>query len=341
MRSAAVIGGGVGGLAAAIGLRRAGWHVVVHERAAALPEVGTGLGIWPAALGALDRLGVGDAARRAGRRQPGGVVRRPDGTILGRLGADGVRLITRPALLRVLADALPADVIRFGSDADPGSCSGHDLVVGADGVHSRVRAALFDARVLTCGAVGLRGTVDVPVEVGGETWGRGVKFGLTPQADGRTNWYAMTPPTGDLSVFRDWHDPIPRVVAEARDVLRHDLLRLSPLPSYVSGRVALLGDAAHAMTPDLGQGACQAIIDGRVLAECLTGPSVEAGLREYDRRRRRATQRLAFLSSRLNDLARVRRFTGARDLGLRLALALAPKPGPSWSEDLEPDELAG
>lgn len=338
-----MIGGGVGGLAAAIGLRRAGWRVVVHERAEELPATGTGLGIWPAALGALDRLGVGDAARRAGRRQPDGVVRRPDGAVLGTLPAGGVRLITRPALLRVLADALPPGAIRFGTTADLGSCDGHDLVVGADGVHSRVRDALFDAKVLKSGAIGWRGTVDVPVGAGGETWGRGVKFGLTPRADGRTNWYAMTPPSGDLSAFEGWHDPIPRVLAEARDVLRHDLLRLAPLPSYVSGRVALLGDAAHAMTPDLGQGACQAVIDGLVLAECLTDPStpVEEGLREYDRRRRRPTRRLAALSSGLNALARARRLTGARDAALRLALALAPKREPSWSEDLEPDELAG
>lgn len=329
MRSAAVIGGGVGGLAVAIGLRQRGWHVVVHERAASLPAVGTGLGIWPGALAALDRLGVGEDVRRAGRRQPDGVVRKPDGALLGRLAADGVHLVTRPALLRVLADALPPDVVRFDSPADVGAGDGHDVVIGADGIHSGVRAAVFDAEVRSSGAVGWRGTVDVPVEVGGETWGRGVKFGLTPQADGRTNWYAMVGPDDDLSVFQHWHDPIPRVVAEARDVLRHDLLHLAPLPSYVSGRVALLGDAAHAMTPDLGQGACQAVVDGVVLAECLAGGDVAAGLREYDRRRRRTTQRLAALSLRLNGLARMRRFTGVRDAGLRLALALGPRSEPA------------
>ncbi|NUT52834.1 MAG: NAD(P)-binding protein [Saccharothrix sp.] len=320
LRRAAVIGGGVGGLTAAIGLRRHGWEVDVFERAPAPPDVGTGLGIWPDALAALDRLGLGDAARRAGRRQDDAVLRKPDGTVIGTIAARSAHLLTRPALLGVLADALPDGAVRFGTTACLADCAGYDLVVGADGIHSAVRDELFDATVLGSGAIGWRGTVDVPVERGGETWGRGGKFGLTPQADGRTNWYAMGE---DLALFADWHDPIPRVLASATDVLRHELLHLTPLPRYVAGRVALLGDAAHAMTPDLGQGACQAIIDGVVLAECLDG-GVEAGLRAYDLARRRVTQRLAARSLRLNRLAQARRFTGVRDLGLRVALALLP-----------------
>ncbi|WP_367134446.1 FAD-dependent monooxygenase [Saccharothrix sp. HUAS TT1] len=345
-RRAAVIGGGVGGLAAATGLRRHGWEVVVFEREPALPRVGTGLAIWPDALAALDRLGVGDAVWQAGRRQDDGVLRKPDGAVIGTLGAGGVHLVTRPALLRALAGALPDGVVRFDMSAGLADAAGYDLVVGADGIHSAVRDEVFDGvsdtQVRRSGAIGWRGAVDVPVEVGGETWGRGGKFGLTPQADGRTNWYAMAE---DLSLFADWHDPIPRVLAAATDVLRHELLHLAPLPSFVSGRVALLGDAAHAMTPDLGQGACQAIIDGVVLAECLTG-DVNAGLRAYDAKRRRVTQRLAARSLRLNRLARARRLTGVRDVALRVVLALAsasrPKsPEVPWSADLERDELAG
>ncbi|CAL9669525.1 Aurachin C monooxygenase_isomerase [Actinosynnema sp. ALI-1.44] len=334
---AAVIGGGVGGLAAAIGLRRAGWDVTVFERADGLPATGTGLGIWRDAMAALDRLGVGDRARRAGRRQPEGTVRRPDGTVLGRLGAD-VHLLTRPALLGVLADALPAGVVRFG-EAVTWQERDHDLVVGADGIGSGVRRSLFGVEQRPSGAVGWRGTVDFAVPAGGETWGRGVKFGLTPQADGRTNWYALTAPDGDLTAFSAWHDPIPRVLAESRDVLRHSLDYLPPLRTYVRDRVALIGDAAHAMTPDLGQGACQAIIDGLALATALAAGDVTSGLREYDRVRRRTTQRLVKRSLLLNRLARVRRLVPVRDTALRVALALAP--APSWSADLEPDELAG
>ncbi|GGM03506.1 FAD-dependent oxidoreductase [Micromonospora yangpuensis] len=345
-----VVGGGIGGLAAAIGLRRAGWQVTVLERATGLPVTGTGLGIWPAALRALGALGVGEQARRRGRPQLGGEFRRPDGSriasmdmrkLIRRYG-ETVHLITRPALLAVLAEALPDGVVRFGTPVTDlaGLTDRYDLVVGADGLRSVVRAGLYGDRypLRHTGTVAWRGVAPVEVAVGGETWGRGTKFGVTPEGPGRTNWYAVRtappgwrPAAGDLAelrrLFGDWHDPVPRLLDAMTpdEVLRHDVHDLTPLPSYVGGRVALLGDAAHAMTPDLGQGACQALIDAVSLAECLgAGVEVAAGLRAYDQSRRPPTQRMAVLARRAGRLGQVRHATRLRDGLLRLALAAGP-----------------
>jgi 2-polyprenyl-6-methoxyphenol hydroxylase-like FAD-dependent oxidoreductase len=341
-RTAAIVGGGIGGLATAAGLARAGWEVTVFERAERPAQDGTGLGIWPSALRALDRLGLGERARELGRLQPSGVILRPDGTRIATIDVERIKrkqgepvyLLSRPVLLGILASAAP--VVQFGHDIeDPKPLVGKfDLVVGADGINSRVRRMLFgDAFPLRhSGMMTWRGTVELDLRSGSETWGRGVKFGITPQEPGRTNWYAVLPaPQGfgtDLTdVFGDWHEPIPSILRriDPGGVLRHDLHYLSPLPRYFGGTTVVLGDAAHAMTPDLGQGACQALIDAVVLTECLTGSStVEDGLAAYDRRRRRPTQRLAAMSTRVNRLAQTRRLLPLRDAVIRLALAFGP-----------------
>jgi len=206
-RTAAIVGGGIGGLATAIGLSRAGWEVTVFERAESLAGTGTGLGIWPSALRALDSLGLGASARDLGRVQPNGVIQRPDGSPIATLDIDRVKrkhgepvlLLSRPALLHLLACAAPG--VHFGHDIDDPSVlvPKFDVVIGADGINSRVRRSLFgDAHPLRyCGMMAWRGTVDLHTESGGETWGRGMKFGITPQEPGRTNWYAaLTAPEG-------------------------------------------------------------------------------------------------------------------------------------------------
>ena len=220
---------------------------------------------------------------------------------------DGVlRLGTEATLVHAGTEQDQARVTTTAGDLDA------DLVVAADGIGSPTRTALFPHhpglryagittwRLLT-GPVADRPPMS-------ETWGRGTVFGVMPLADGRVYCYAAAPSgaapapapapaaaapapglagqrTGDeraelLKRFGTWHQPIPDLLAAASpaDVLRHDVAELAePLPSFHHGRVALLGDAAHPMTPNLGQGACQALEDAAVISR-LTQGAERAGI---------------------------------------------------------------
>ena len=362
MPRAVIIGAGIAGTATAIGLTRAGWHVTLHERATHPETSGAALGMWPTAITALDQLGVGDAARAVATPQRAGTVRRPDGTLLARLDAeritrhpgDHVRLIARRDLAHILGTALPpasirhdsavrgsaADLARGRVDAETGGSALADVVVVADGVFSAHRTALLGRRYRAryTGQSALRGRVAVVTHEVSETWGPGRRFGVTPYRDGTTNWYAsLDAPRGQRAaggevallreLFAGWHDPIGQVLdaLTEEDVLRHDLYDVHPhLPTYVAGRAVLVGDAAHGMTPDLGRGACEALVDAVTLTRCLTGAEgrrpagdVDGALARYDRLRRRPTQRLQSLARGMGRVAHARRLTGARDLLLR------------------------
>jgi 2-polyprenyl-6-methoxyphenol hydroxylase-like FAD-dependent oxidoreductase len=348
-RTAAIVGGGIGGLATAIGLRQAGWDVTVFEREAGPSGSGTALGIWPSATRALDALGLGDHLRRTGTRQNAGQFRRPNGSRIGALdvrklerrSGDPVYLVSRPALLSMLRAAVGEETVRFASPVDGIAAlrQHYDVVVGADGIASRARAELFGDgyRARYTGSTAWRGWVDgMATDTVTETWGRGSKFGLTPQEGGRTNWYATTrvpeasfTPGTELATLRRmfgaWPEPIPQILDRLTetDILRHDLYVVPKLPTFVRQNVALVGDAAHAMTPDLGRGACEALIDGVTLAQSLRdAPNTSAGLLGYDRKRRRAVQRLGSASSAAAGLTRWRGGLWLRDALLRVSLRL-------------------
>lgn len=348
--TAAIIGGGIGGLTCAIALNRQGWHVTVHEREADLSGAGTALGIWPSALHALDALDLGDQVRKLGQRQQAGRFQRPDGTRIAeidvakleRRSGDPVYLLSRPALLALLRDALPDGVLRFASPVHDLAAlrQAHDLVVAADGIFSKARDELFGDRFRArhTGSTAWRGWLGGrPTDTFTETWGDGAKFGVTPQEGGRTNWFAATAapehafsPGAELPALRarfgTWADPVRSVLDAIRepDILRHDLYVVPRLPTFVRHNVALIGDAAHAMPPDLGRGACEALIDAVALADAIEAtPSVTDALARYDRERRRPAQRLATMSSAASHLTRTRP-TWLRNAVLRLALSGGP-----------------
>jgi 2-polyprenyl-6-methoxyphenol hydroxylase-like FAD-dependent oxidoreductase len=228
--------------------------------------------------------------------------------------------IHRAALQRVLLDAAGADVVHLGAECKSltqdetgvtawfadGRAARGDFLVGADGLHSTVRASIYRPEPPRyAGYTAWRGIANIThpqiePDTAFEAWGRGVRFGMVPVAAGRVYWFATrNAPQGQIdlaegrkarlmALFKDWHSPIPEILQATDEaaILHNDILDREPLKRWTEGRVTLLGDAAHPMTPNLGQGACQAIEDAVMLAQRLKErEDVEEALLSYEMRR--------------------------------------------------------
>lgn len=299
-----IIGAGIGGLTAGIALSNQGIEVTIYERESQLAPVGAGLTLWNNALNALDKIGLGDAVREYGVSGSESGIHNQLGHDIVAMSNDSIEqhpinyvVIHRAKLQLLLLNAFSGEInyskqlSRYQQVEDAvrvhfadGSQDTGDILIGCDGIHSVVRQQMFpESNPIYAGYVAYRGVVDFEHEqVGkmwGESWGYGHRFGITPLQNNQIYWFA-TANQKDVKfvqnnnhkvvlqdIFADWHQPIPELIeATPPDrILRHAIYAINPLKSWRDNRVILLGDAAHAMTPNLGQGACQAIEDGVVL----------------------------------------------------------------------------
>lgn len=333
----AVVGGGAGGSAAALLFARAGASVTLFERVARPRAIGASIAMTDHGLAVLESLGLRPAL--SGAKPVDAQITDANGRTLFAAPSSGPRMVMLrwSTLQGVLLDALAseprverhfgAELVRASPDGTAVVRAGDGeravrahLVIGADGVHSRVReGGSFGARVRRSGISYVRTLVEAGSETGVEAWTPAGVFGSFAVDDGTYAFASCGLPAiraaleaRDLDAFRAaWgraYAPARRIFASlttfdqllVNEVIRVDCAR------WADGRLVLLGDAAHAMAPNLGQGANSALVDAAVLLDALRhAPDTAHALAAYERRRRPAVTRVASMAARLGQLAEV------------------------------------
>ncbi len=298
----AVIGGGVGGLTAALALSRKGARVTVHEQAPAITEVGAGVQITPNGARVLHHLGLtADLSRIGVQAQAVVPTDGLRGRTIARFDLTGqtppYRFVPRPALIGMLADACRAAGVTILLDQRMDDLPPADLVVGADGIRSMTRVALNGAATpIFTGQVAWRATIPMNAPPEARIWMLPGRHVVTyPLGDGRLNivavqeraawadegWHHPDDPAHLRHAFADACGDLQRVLMQVEQPHLWGLFQHPVAARWVTDRVALVGDAAHPTLPFLAQGANLALEDAVVLARLLGLHGISAGLPKY------------------------------------------------------------
>lgn len=308
MTEFAIIGGGIAGLATAIGLQSLQRDFMLFEQSKMIKGIGAGFGLAANAMQALDYLGLKKDIEAIGHHLPsynildqnGHLLLEPNTQSLQQRYHQGNFAIHRADLHHYLQTQIPKDNIELERRAIRFEEHQHHITIHfqdgyqhdcrylliADGVKSLLRQQLLPQSLprhagYTCWRAVINN--DIQLKRGSETWGKDGRFGLTPLVDNRLFWYACINSKPNNSIlknytvtdlidcFKDYHPIIKQVLEKTNqeDLIWGDILDIKPLKHFAFNHVLLLGDAAHATTPNMGQGACQALEDVAVLIDEL------------------------------------------------------------------------
>lgn len=331
MKRFTIIGGGVAGLTAAIGLNKIGIQATIFESAKALKGIGAGFGLAANAIQALEYLELKAGVIPLGHYlenynildKQGRILAAPETkTISAKYEQDNFA-IHRADLHQFLLAQIDRKILHLGKRAvkidyqdgridiffEDGTIHQTDYLIIADGVNSRLRQQLVpNSAPRYAGYTCWRATIDnahINLSMGSETWGNKGRFGMTPLVGNKIYWYACINSPANNKVFSrytikdlqqnfaDYHDPITRVLAETKDqqLIWNDIIDIKPLKNLAFGNILFIGDAGHATTPNMGQGACQAIEDVAVLIDELKKTTdVALAFQIFEKRRLKRTR---------------------------------------------------
>lgn len=339
-----IIGAGIGGLALANALQRKGIEYKLYERAPALRAEGAGITLWANAMRMLEHIGLADEVRQYSLEDFCGTISTWQGKCLLRQSPEDMRrnygefvALHRSDLIKVLRSHLDDSSLHTSQQFHSYSTEGEKLVarfsngqseqlvegrclVGCDGLHSAVRAQMLgEQKPLYSGYTCWCSVIAFPHErlLPGEQWGSGARFGQVPLGNGLVYWFAtknapeaQRAPQGEKQelqkIFGNWHPSVRELIEVSDDehILRNDIYDRQPLDRWSNGCLTLLGDAAHPMTPNLGQGGCQALEDAVVLAECLAKEkNIKLALKQYEVQRSKRTRVILLQSRTAGDIA--------------------------------------
>lgn len=337
-----IIGAGIGGLTTALTLKQKGLNVKIYESSAEIKPVGAGIIIANNAMQVFQKLGLQDKIEKVGNKisfmkitdtQLNDISVVDLSEYEKKYGVHNIA-IHRGELQKILADEIGFENINLSKrlskiekeelfkltfeDNTTFECK---LVIGADGIKSVVRNQLFEESTLrNANQKCWRGIceIDLPKNYHNElneAWGKGKRFGFVKISDKKVYWYALTnankfskKTTSLLEVFKEFHTDILKIISATNkeQIILNDIIDLKPIDKWQAENVCLIGDAAHATTPNLGQGACQAIEDAYVLGKLLDeGLAIESTFKQYENLRRKKAHTIVNISWTVGKMAHI------------------------------------
>ena len=337
-----IIGAGIGGLTTALTLKQKGLHINIFESSAEIKPVGAGIILANNAMQVFQKLGIQDKIEKAGNKISYMKITDANLTKISvvdlaeyekKYGVHNIA-IHRGALQKILANEIGYDNINLSKrlskieKADLFKLTFEDnttieskLVIGADGIKSAVRNQLFGEGILrNANQKCWRGIckIDLPqkyLNELNEAWGKGKRFGFVNIGDKKVYWYALTnsknvktEQVNLTEMFKEFHNDILNIISATKkeQIIVSDIIDLKPIDKWQNENVCLIGDAAHATTPNLGQGACQAIEDAYVLGKLLdSGITIENTFKEYENARRKKAHMIVNTSWTVGKMAHI------------------------------------